>query len=100
MLAGISGRRLIPGLVALVSTVGLGAVQIPQTEPFRAAVDLVRLDFLALAQDGRPVTDLSAADVTARDWTTYQGKILRMELDGAIPADNPAIGGVRSHIYS
>jgi PQQ-dependent dehydrogenase (s-GDH family) len=42
----------------------------------------------------------SARDVAARDWTTYQGKILRMDLDGAIPADNPAIGGVRSHIYS
>ena len=42
----------------------------------------------------------SAGDVAARNWTTYQGKILRMELDGAIPADNPAIGGVRSHIYS
>ena len=42
----------------------------------------------------------TAADVAARDWTNYQGKILRMELDGAIPADNPTIGGVRSHIYS
>ena len=42
----------------------------------------------------------SAGDVAARNWTTYQGKILRMELDGAIPADNPAIGGVRSHIHS
>ena len=66
MLAGLSGRLLIPGLVALVSTVGLGAVKTPQTEPFRAAVDLVRLDFLALAQDGQPVTDLSAADVTLK----------------------------------
>jgi PQQ-dependent dehydrogenase (s-GDH family) len=45
--------------------------------------------------------DLPAAgDVAARDWSTYQGKILRMELDGAIPADNPTIRGVRSHIYS
>ena len=66
MLAGLSGRLLIPGLVALVSTVGLGAVKTPQTEPFRAAVDLVRLDFLALAQDGQPVADLSAADVTLK----------------------------------
>ena len=42
----------------------------------------------------------SAREIAARDWTTYQGKILRMELDGAIPADNPEIGGVRSHIHS
>jgi PQQ-dependent dehydrogenase (s-GDH family) len=42
----------------------------------------------------------TAREVAARDWSTYQGKILRMDLDGAIPPDNPTIGGVRSHIYS
>jgi PQQ-dependent dehydrogenase (s-GDH family) len=42
----------------------------------------------------------SAAEVSARDWSTYQGKILRLNLDGSIPADNPAIGNVRSHVYS
>jgi PQQ-dependent dehydrogenase (s-GDH family) len=42
----------------------------------------------------------TAGEVAARDWSTYQGKILRLELDGAIPADNPMIRGVRSHIYS
>ncbi len=41
-----------------------------------------------------------AAAVAARDWSTYQGKILRMELDGSIPVDNPVIRGVRSHIYA
>ena len=42
----------------------------------------------------------TAAEVSARDWNKYQGKILRMNLDGSIPDDNPAINGVRSHIYS
>ena len=42
----------------------------------------------------------SAADIEAGDWTRYQGKILRVNLDGSIPSDNPSIGGVRSHIYS
>jgi PQQ-dependent dehydrogenase (s-GDH family) len=42
----------------------------------------------------------TAAQVAARDWFTYQGKILRLELDGAIPADNPTFNGVRSHIHS
>jgi PQQ-dependent dehydrogenase (s-GDH family) len=42
----------------------------------------------------------TAPQITARDWTTYQGKILRLALDGSIPADNPSINGVRSHIYS
>ena len=34
------------------------------------------------------------------DWSNYQGKILRINLDGSIPADNPAINGVRSHVFS
>ena len=42
----------------------------------------------------------TATEVSARDWSTYQGKILRLNLDGSIPVDNPAIGSVRSHIYS
>ena len=42
----------------------------------------------------------SAAEVLANDFSKYQGKILRLNLDGSIPADNPTIGGARSHIYS
>jgi PQQ-dependent dehydrogenase (s-GDH family) len=42
----------------------------------------------------------TAAQITARDWSTYEGKILRLNLDGSIPADNPALNGVRSHIYT
>jgi PQQ-dependent dehydrogenase (s-GDH family) len=42
----------------------------------------------------------SAEEVAAGDWHSYSGKILRLELDGAIPKDNPEIEGVRSHIYS
>jgi glucose/arabinose dehydrogenase len=38
--------------------------------------------------------------VKAKDWSMYQGKILRIELDGSIPADNPQVGGVRSHIFT
>jgi PQQ-dependent dehydrogenase (s-GDH family) len=42
----------------------------------------------------------TAAQIAKRDWFTYQGKVLRLEQDGAIPADNPTINGVRSHIFS
>ena len=42
----------------------------------------------------------TAAEVQAKDWTKYQGKVLRLNLDGSIPADNPLVGGVRSHIYT
>lgn len=42
----------------------------------------------------------SAADVAAGDWSTYPGTILRLNLDGSIPDDNPTIDGVRSHVFS
>ena len=42
----------------------------------------------------------SAAQVQARDWSLYVGKVLRMNLDGSIPSDNPTIAGVKSHVFS
>jgi PQQ-dependent dehydrogenase (s-GDH family) len=39
-------------------------------------------------------------EVASKDWHTYSGKILRLNLDGSIPEDNPEIKGVRSHILS
>ena len=70
MLAGLAGHVVIRGLaIALVFTTApaaLGAGQTPQSLPIRTAVDLVRLDFLALSQAGQPVTDLAAADVTLK----------------------------------
>jgi PQQ-dependent dehydrogenase (s-GDH family) len=42
----------------------------------------------------------TAAEVGAKNWTSYQGKILRIAPDGSIPRDNPVIGGVRSHVFS
>ncbi|MCD7060545.1 glucose/sorbosone family PQQ-dependent dehydrogenase [Pelagibacterium xiamenense] len=39
-------------------------------------------------------------EVDSENWRTYSGKILRLNLDGSIPEDNPEIDGVRSHIYS
>ena len=39
-------------------------------------------------------------DVQARNWRAYEGKILRLNLDGTIPLDNPVLARVRSHVYS
>ena len=39
-------------------------------------------------------------EVKAGNWEHYMGKILRMNLDGSIPADNPTIHGVKSHVYA
>jgi PQQ-dependent dehydrogenase (s-GDH family) len=42
----------------------------------------------------------TAAEVRNRDWTAYRGKVLRLNQDGSIPADNPVLEGVRSHVLS
>jgi PQQ-dependent dehydrogenase (s-GDH family) len=42
----------------------------------------------------------TAGEIRAKDWSSYTGKILRLAPDGGIPADNPPIDGVRSHILS
>jgi PQQ-dependent dehydrogenase (s-GDH family) len=42
----------------------------------------------------------TAEEVEAGDWHTYSGKILRLNLDGSIPEDNPEIDGVQSHVFS
>ncbi len=42
----------------------------------------------------------SQADIDDEDWSAYQGKVLRLALDGSIPTDNPMLAGARSHIYS
>ena len=42
----------------------------------------------------------TTVQIAARDWSTYEGKILRLNLDGSVPADNPELNGVRSHIYT
>ena len=42
----------------------------------------------------------TATQVAARDWSAYEGKILRLNLDGSVPADNPQLNGVRSHVYT
>lgn len=42
----------------------------------------------------------TAEQLGAEDYFAYQGKVLRLNLDGSIPEDNPEIEGVRSHIFS
>ncbi len=42
----------------------------------------------------------TAHEIAAKDYFAYQGKSLRMNLDGSIPDDNPVIDDVRSHIFT
>lgn len=42
----------------------------------------------------------TAAELSHSDFTSYAGKVLRLNTDGSIPDDNPTLGGVKSHIYT
>jgi len=42
----------------------------------------------------------TAEQLAAGDHFAYQGKVLRFATDGSIPADNPTIEGVQSHIFT
>jgi PQQ-dependent dehydrogenase (s-GDH family) len=39
-------------------------------------------------------------ELDAKDYVSYQGKSLRFNIDGSIPADNPKINGLVSHVYT
>ena len=40
------------------------------------------------------------AELQAKNYASYVGKVLRLNLDGSIPNDNPEIAGVRSHVFT
>lgn len=42
----------------------------------------------------------TAEEMAKPDYMAYQGKTLRLNLDGSIPDDNPEIAGVRSHVFT
>ena len=42
----------------------------------------------------------TAGEVSSENYIAYQGKSLRLELDGSVPADNPELDGVRSHVFT
>jgi PQQ-dependent dehydrogenase (s-GDH family) len=42
----------------------------------------------------------TAAELQAKNYASYVGKVLRLNLDGSIPNDNPQIAGMRSHVFS
>lgn len=40
------------------------------------------------------------AELDVKDYISYVGKSLRLELNGSIPKDNPALAGIVSHVYT
>lgn len=39
-------------------------------------------------------------EVQQKDWSAYVGKVIRLNPDGSIPATNPLLNNVRSHIFT
>jgi aldose sugar dehydrogenase len=44
--------------------------------------------------------DITSAQFSANNFTRYAGHILRLNLDGSVPSDNPTFSGFRSHVFS
>lgn len=42
----------------------------------------------------------TADEMSGKNWIAYQGKSLRLNLDGSIPEDNPELNGVKSHVFT
>jgi aldose sugar dehydrogenase len=94
----------------------IGPLTVPaaQRKLFYAMGDNGANQFANVCKRIRSLDLPTAADVAANDYTKYQGKILRMNLNGSIPTDNPTFqaidnfvasalpddAAVRSHIYS
>jgi PQQ-dependent dehydrogenase (s-GDH family) len=42
----------------------------------------------------------TAGELSSGNYIAYQGKVLRINMDGSIPSDNPTIKSIQSHIYT
>ena len=42
----------------------------------------------------------TAGELSSGNYIAYQGKVLRIEMDGTVPSDNPTIKSIKSHIYT
>lgn len=51
---------------------------------------------LAILSQRLPTAD----EIQKRDYASYEGKVIRMNLDGSVPSDNPKLDGVVSHVFT
>lgn len=72
----------------------------PDNKLYYAVGDLGANQFANRCSPIRSQDVPTPAELSAQNYMAYQGKILRINLDGSIPADNPTIKGIKSHIYS
>jgi len=96
----VEGRELLRGLPASDDHNAGRLVYGPDDKLYYAIGDQGRNQFDHKCERNR-AQDLPTADELARgDYGAYQGKILRIDVEGGIPADNPRLGGVRSHVFT
>ena len=91
---------ILTGLPAGTDHVGGRLVIGPDRKLYFTIGDLGANQLANFCKPDRSQRMPTAAQMQARDWSLYEGKILRLNLDGSIPSDNPTIAGVRSHVFS
>ena len=95
-----SARDVLAGLPAGTDHQGGRLIIGPDRKLYFTIGDLGADQLANFCKPNRAQSVPTAAQLQARDWSLYEGKVLRLNLDGSIPSDNPTIAGVRSHIYS
>lgn len=40
------------------------------------------------------------AELAKKDYSSYAGKVIRLNVDGTVPSDNPVIHGIKSHLFT
>ena len=67
---------------------------------YYTAGDLGANQFANRCSQIRAQTVPTAAQVSANNYVNYAGKVLRINMNGSIPSDNPTFSGVRSHVFT
>jgi PQQ-dependent dehydrogenase (s-GDH family) len=95
-----SARDILAGLPAGTDHQGGRLIVGPDRKLYFTIGDLGANQLANFCKPDRAQSVPTGAQVQRRDWSFYEGKVLRLNMDGSIPSDNPIIAGVRSHIYS